>query len=204
MSLGFVLSACGPKSDNRPILVDSSDAYTQNLSRAKTLSADILTKVDRGGSIDGLDTDNLKSALQLFEGLIAYNPTNYGLFLATGRIELALQQPIRAERRFLQAFELFPSQMSEADRENYAQCNFQMGQALISQGKASKAVSYVKKAIELAPKNPDYLTGYASALVQQKQYNTAMQLLNKAQAEAPNHEPSRRLLKLLELDGKGK
>lgn len=52
---------------------------------------------------------------------------------------------------------------------------------------ANRSLDYYKRAASLEPANPDYATGYSSALVQARRFSEAAAVLRRVIAAAPNH-----------------
>lgn len=58
--------------------------------------------------------------------------------------------------------------------------------ALTRTSAPEKSAEYYRRALELAPRNPDYATGYAAALVQARRFNDAVAVLRQVIAAYPD------------------
>jgi tetratricopeptide (TPR) repeat protein len=55
----------------------------------------------------------------------------------------------------------------------------------------ARSLEFYRRAAELEPRNPDYATGYAAALVQARKFPEAAAILRRVLTVAPDHQPAR-------------
>ncbi len=195
----LALIGCQPNSGETVPVYQSADQYQSGVNQARALSKEHLEAYQRGEELSESAKADLVRAEQIFEGLIVYNPTNYGPFVGAGKIARALGDNKTARERLSQALKIIQARENDSDdnqKLTAAECYFDIASIDIETGNLEEAGSLASLALALFPKNPDYLALKASVLIQQKQVTEATRFLREAQSLAPNH---RRTLQLLEL-----
>jgi tetratricopeptide (TPR) repeat protein len=72
-------------------------------------------------------------------------------------------------------------------KASYAPSHFELGKVLLAKGKVDLSLNQFNKSIELAPKNSEYIMGVASALVEKKELDQALEMLLAVSKEEPKN-----------------
>lgn len=107
---------------------------------------------------------------------IAVDPDNAETLLLMGRVSYSSGAPEKA-LTFLN--------LSNGLRPDHAETNYYLGKVSQDMGDPYKAVPFFGKAVKQDPDNPLYLTAWANALSETKQYASALMILTKALALKP-------------------
>lgn len=177
------------------------EEYNAGLAEAKDLSGAILDRYDREGeNPNEAEKKNLKKALRLFKGVVAYEPTQYAPAMLAGKVAVALEEFSEAEYYFEQAlaniFEPIPAQ----DVRFAAELHAQIANLAVLKNDFTRADFASQQALKLMPKNPDYMATRASALVQMKRTSEAKELLVAAIRIDRDNRRANQLLTLLNLE----
>lgn len=145
-------------------------------------------------------TGNFKEALAALTRALEINPRNVAARLHQADIYLALndaQRALEAIRRV--DADLVRKSPSGAQTNNAGVLN-DMRQQLASLyarlGVSQRltdvpaSLAHFRRALELAPQNADYATGYAAALVQARRFEEAVAMLRRVIAAAPENYPA--------------
>lgn len=182
-----------------PVLRTETE-FNEALKKATSLSKDILARYDlQGENPAGTDIADLKEALRLMKGVVAFEPTRYAPALLAGKIAMALQEYEDAEQLFEQSLANIFEPIPDKDIRFAAELHSMIGHLAVLRNDLVRADFATTQALKLVPKNPEYMAGRASVLIQQNHKADAQKLLVDALKVDPGNRRANQLLTLLNL-----
>ncbi len=193
-----------------PVIRTSAEA-NDYVVKARTLSEKLLEKVAHGDSLNDNEKDNLREAANIFKGITAFEPTRFGPYFGEGKIRYAIGEYKEAGDLMQQAIALAPPPKPTPPIEviqMVAEAHYISSRCLFFMGQYEDAIEAASLAMAMAPTSPDYMMALASALIElkskdpklnQKNEDTAKQLINQALGLDPAHKEALRLAKFLKM-----
>lgn len=174
-------------------LIRSEQEYQQTLQEAQRLAVPALSAVDLGNEPTPIQRADLETAEKMYEGIVAYKPTAFGPHATAGRIDQVLGDADRAIVHFQQAMLNKPANPSADTRHVIAVTHYFFSLALFDRQLYGDAAAEARIALLTDPKNPDFLTALASALLQKGTKDGAETAVQKALAIKPDHKRAKQL-----------
>lgn len=195
-----VLVACGPREEAKRVIASDVE-YRAVLADARTLSEAPLKKQQLGEPLTPAEKQDLIRALEDFNTLLNFAPQKLGLYVGASKIHRALEAPEKSLELLQDALRYLPAEIhSEGEAQTIAEIYGELADASLILNQPEQAEGYLAKAVELAPKNVDYLAILASIRIQKKDEKGAMIIIDEGLKLAPNHKRLLQLKKLLTLE----
>lgn len=191
------LFGCGPTDGTTVPVLGNPGEYNKALADAESLSKIGMEKIAKDEELNADEKKNLVKAANLFEGLAAYETTNFAPHLALGMIYRGLGNLDVAERHLQQCLLNLPGADTPDVRETAAEAHYQLARVLFDRQEFDKSLAEASTACESSPSNPNYIVARASALLQLKREEDARVELGKALALDPENRRGLGLKKLL-------
>lgn len=184
--------------DEIPVYRTSSEA-NRAMEEAAKLSIQPLSDFQRGDALGAPQVADLARAARLLKGVVAFQPGYFTAYTAVGRIEFVLGDTDEAERYLREAVRLGPESPEGEWRMLAAETHYWLARTLYAEKLFAGSLDEAEIALTLAPDNVENLFARAQALVQLGKPEEARKDVVKALELDPDHAPSRRLKKLLDL-----
>lgn len=196
--LGSVVSrGCeGSATEDVPTIRTPAEFNAAN-ERAAQLAAERMVRWGQGQELSDQDLVALKTAANLYEGMIRFDPTIYRTYLAAGGVQQALGNDEQALKYFEQFLAFVPEKPDETMEFLAADVYNQRAQSFFRLKRFEESVQSSTKAIDIFQKVPEYRFTRASALAQLGKKAEAVKDLREALEEDPSHSASKSLLKML-------
>ena len=194
--------------EGRP-LVTSTDVYRQFSDQALADSKDILAKWDRGETVTQEERLKLQGALEKYDAMSDFNPVGFEPYYVSGKINLILDRPDRADSRIRQSIingldalrrtspvkdaervKVLKLTLAEAHYVN-SRVQFKLGNFKDAETEAAAAASEV-------PTAPVYWWALGSALVELGKVPQAKIAVENALNLDPSFKPAQQLKQLIE------
>ncbi len=164
----------------------------------RELSEKPMAKFDANQPLDPTDVQALKKALKLIDGMIAYTPDNFSLYLNAGTFNIALEDGPAAVSKFESFQQYIPNDLKPELKPLVTNGFYQFAIALFSVQRYAGADTAITRALQDEPNNATYLALRGSIRVQDKRIPEAIPDLKKALKINPSSKRAADLLKLLE------
>jgi len=195
--LAIGLVGCGPNDGSTVPVLGNAGEYNKALADAESLSKIGLEKIAKDEELNADEKKNLVKAANLFEGLAAYETSNFAPHLALGMIYRGLGNLDVAERHLQQCLLNLPGTDTPEIKETAAEAHYQLARVLFDRQEFDNSLAEASTACDSSPSNPNYIVARASALLQLKREKEARVELDKALALDPENRRGLGLKKLL-------
>jgi predicted Zn-dependent protease len=175
--------------------------YEQTLAEVRRLSLRPLEAFHGGEALTESQRSDLREAVRLIEGLIAFQPDKYGPYVLKGMCLRALGEDGAAALALEQGTLQAPASPTPDDRLALARLHDLMAQIHFDRHDYARAERESRRAVELSPEDPDALVTAASVQIQLSRPKEAEGLLRRALKASPGHAKAQSLLKLVRLAG---
>jgi len=200
----LVTGCSGPSDPTKPPVIASAGDYQETLVKAQSLSQESLKKYERGEPLDASEQPNLVEARRSLKGLIGYDPQRFAPYILSGRIALALGDYPGAKDDLTHGVFYYPREdLTPAGKDLFAETSNYLAQAHIFLKDTAGATKVIEDGLKIAPNSAILMIANASVLVQQKKYDEAGALLDKALILDPQNAKAANLRKLLDLEKHG-
>lgn len=186
----------GDSPDSIPVYRSSNEA-ADGMAEAAKLSVGPIERFFAGEKLTEKQTNDLVEADRLITGVIAFDPSQFQVYVAVGRIQFALGDYELAEVALREAVHFAPSEPSSDAKMVVAETHYLLSRTLFAKRLYAPAIEEAEIALKLAPENPDNLTARAAALIQVGKSEEAAKDLAHALEHYPDHARANQLRKLL-------
>jgi len=162
------------------------------------LSERPIAKFDANQPLDPSDIEDLKKALKLIDGMIAYSPENFSLYLNAGTFNIALEDGPAAVAKFEAFQQYIPKDLKPELKPLVTNGFYQFAIALFSVQRYADADLAITRALQDEPKNSKFLALRGSIRVQDKRFAEGRKDLEMALKINPSSKRAAELLKLLD------
>ena len=194
--------------EGRP-LVTSIDDYRRFSDQALADSQEILAKWDRGETVTQEERVKLQGALEKYDAMSDFNPTGFEPYYVSGKINLILDRPDRADSRIRQSInnglELLRRASPEKDPERVkvlkltlAEAHYVNSRVQFKLGNFKEAETEAAAAATEVPTAPVYWWALGSALVELGKVPEARIAVENALKLDPTYKPALQLKQLTE------
>ncbi|MCO5295503.1 MAG: tetratricopeptide repeat protein [Fimbriimonadaceae bacterium] len=184
--------------DEIPVYRTAAEA-NRAMDEAAKLSIQPLLDFQKGDPLGEPQKADLARAERLLKGVVAFEPGYFTAFTAVGRIEFVLGDYAEAERYLREAVRLAPEELKDEWVVIAAETHYWLSRTLYASKLYANALDEAEIAMKLAPDNVENLFARAQALIQVDKPDLARKDVAKALELDPEHVPSQRLKKLLDL-----
>lgn len=200
----FAALGCSGPDENAIPVFTSNEEFNAALREAVDLSKLPLERFDQGVAMEAQDKSDLIKSAKIYNGLIAYSPTSFALYLGAAKVDLALGDPQRAKQRLEQSLRIIPQSGGADVQRSVAEIHYQLGSIALNEKDFKLALARAQAALDTAPKDPNYWVLKGSAEVQLRQLSDARKSLEKALEIDPSNHRGLLLKRLIELSEKNK
>jgi tetratricopeptide (TPR) repeat protein len=187
--VGFVARGISPTTGGEgAVVIHDNGEYLQANNEAKNLSTDIFAKIDRGEPLSSFDQEDLKKALRLYEGMLAYIPTKPLPNFTAGQICDSLGDHEAAIKRYQSYLDATANEDSDESRVTRADAHFLIAEACVKTQNYNKALDQANEALKAYPGNVTYLVARADAYTQLGKRKEALDDLSDALTKDPENK----------------
>lgn len=192
---------CSGPSGGPPVFRDDRE-YNAALAEVEALTKGPFQAQYEGFPVSLEEKADVRKALSLIEGLIAFSPTNYGPHALKAMAHRTLDQDDEAVAAYRQALALAPTTGSAEHRIVKGRLHNELAGLLFEQGKYDLADVEVQNGLALTPDDPVLLVTAASIKVEERDLAGAKKLLDRALKADPANSRAKDLKRLLDLASK--
>lgn len=191
-----LLILVGCRSGSGIPLIRSSEEYDRVALEAKELSVDILTRYDLGESLTAHDKAQLRTALDKFEGMRGFKPTEWGPYFGAAKVHMVFGEDAEALRLFHGCMINAPISDPLA-KATSAEAAYLASQIHEKAGDYENAKKAALQAVTLVTVSANYYAQLGSAELQLKDEKAATKSVKKALELDPENPRALQLAKFM-------
>lgn len=191
-----LLAAAGCGGGTR--LIRDDNEYQSVLLGVERKTRGPFSTMREGRELSPEQSQSLYEALEDIEALIAFAPDKYGLYILRSLALRGQGKTDQARRSLEQALALAPAEPSDEDKVALSQALTQLAADAFDQRDWKGAEERSRRAVELAPGDPEAHVNLASALVQLGRTKDARASAKRALELDPQSSRARQLLQLID------